>query len=941
LNSSFLISICSRQNGKVVLSQQQTLVNIIGPLKKYLFLILSFCFFGQLASGSHIRGGYISAKRIEGYRYEFILTIYRDLNSSIRDTVNTIYPDASISAEITSPIYTSFDIVEKETQVLTYRYEYTYSSPGVYTAYHYQLFRNLAILNMDFSGSTTFYVETKVIIDPFLALDQSPVVTKAAVDIANIGAVYRYNPGAYDPDGDSISYQLVPSKQFIPSQGSGYPASVSNYRDPAVRAGGLDSSGNIPAFLNLNQRTGDLIWNVPRLAGEYNTAIKIIEWRKLRENRPKRDSIGYVLLDIQIIVKDANNRPPVLIIPRDTCIVAGSRLERSIRATDPDPSDAIKLSLTGELTKLNPTSNRAQFSQVPGNSPPFRGNFAWQTNCNHIRKQSYYAVFQAEDNGNGGRSFPLVDLKTWTIKVVGPAPVLRSVRVKQPDSLRISWQPYSCTNASKIWIYRKIDSTDIQPDTCLPGMPAGNGFVKIAEVPASDTAFTDSNNGKGLLKGPSYCYRIVARFPEPAGGESLFSNELCASLNLDIPVMLNVDIEKTDKSDGKINVRWTRNFLLIQPIFRTSLFRINEDKSRQLVFSSLNPADTSFRDEGLNTLNKTYSYLLFHQVESNPPALPDSTPQAQSVRLELIPGTQKITLRWKASTPWSLGGYTHRIFRKTNGSFSLLDSVNQQGPIFEYTDDGSIDGQPLKDSAEYCYFVETSGSYGNPLLPSPLLNRSQESCANPSDTIKPCPPPSIAIDPGPCEDCEALKTQIEFSRTIRWSVAGLGDCAKDAYRFRVYYAPHEDEELALIGTTADTFFVHSSLSSLAGCYAVTSIDKSGNESQAMNKSCVDNCIRYDLPNLFTPDGNGLNEKFSPTCYSTAFIENVHLTVFNRWGKRVFEDDVLPQIDWDGVGQGQKEKLSPGVYFYLIELKTKRLRKADESQVLKGWVQIAK
>ena len=75
---------------------------------------------------------------------------------------------------------------------------------------------------MDFSGSTTFYVETKVIIDPFLALDQSPVITKAAVDIASVGSIYRYNPGAYDPDGDSISFQLVPSKQFVPAQGSGY-----------------------------------------------------------------------------------------------------------------------------------------------------------------------------------------------------------------------------------------------------------------------------------------------------------------------------------------------------------------------------------------------------------------------------------------------------------------------------------------------------------------------------------------------------------------------------------------------------------------------------------------------------------------------------------------------------------------------------------------------
>ena len=894
------------------------------------------------ASASHIRGGYISAKRIQGYRYEFILTIFRDSNSPIFDSINKLYPDAGISAELSSPVYASQLIPDKETEILYYRYEYTYSAPGVYTAYHYQLFRNLGILNMDFSGSTTFYVETKVIIDPFLAPDQSPVVTKAAVDIASIGSVYRYNPGAFDPDGDSISYQLVPSRQFVPSQGSGYPANVPNYRDPAVRAGGLDSSGLTAAFLNLNEKTGDLTWNVPRLAGEYNTAMKIIQWRKLRENRPRRDSIGFVLLDIQIIVKDANNRPPQLLLPRDTCIVAGAFLERTIRASDPDLNDAVKLSLIGELTEFPAPDDRAAFQQTPGSSSPFKGTFTWQSSCRHVRKQPYYAVFQAEDNGNSGRSFPLVDVKTWSIKVVGPAPVLRSVKQKGEDSLRISWLPYSCSNASKIWIYRKIDSTEIQPDTCLPGMPAGNGFIKIAEVAASDTAFTDGNNGNGLLKGPAYCYRLVARFPEPAGGESLFSNELCGALQLDIPVLLNVDIEKTDRNNGKINVRWTRDFLLIEPVFRTSLVRIDAGNQRTEVFSSLNPGDTSFQDSGLNTLEKTYSYVLYHSIESIPPnPNPDSSAKAQSVRLELIPGTKKISLRWQASTPWTMGGFFHRIYRKTDGAYSLIDSVRQEGPVFEYTDDGRSDGKPLNDSLEYCYYVETAGSYGNPLLPSPLLNRSQESCAMPSDTIRPCPPPQITFDPGPCEDCQVLKSQTEFSRTLSWSLAGLGDCARDAYRFKIYFAAREEDELSAIGSTSDTFFVHSSLSSLAGCYLITSVDKSGNESAATNKTCVDNCIRYDLPNLFTPDGNAANETFTPFCYSTAFIENVHFTVYNRWGKKVYEDDVLPQIDWNGMAEGQKEVLSPGVYFYLIELKTKRLRSKDENQLIKGWVQIAR
>jgi hypothetical protein len=64
-------------------------------------------------------------------------------------------------------------------------------------------------------------------------------------------------------------------------------------------------------------------------------------------------------------------------------------------------------------------------------------------------------------------------------------------------------------------------------------------------------------------------------------------------------------------------------------------------------------------------------------------------------------------------------------------------------------------------------------------------------------------------------------------------------------------------------------------------------------------------------------------------------------VYNRWGKKVFEDDVLPEINWDGIAEGRKEYLNSGIYFYLVELQTKRLKKADEKMVLKGWVNIVK
>jgi len=909
-------------------------------------LILSILlFFGLLeVHATHIRGGYITAKRIQGYKYEFLLTIFRNTGTQILDETNNLYPDVSIPDVLNSPYFSRVEIPGKQTEILQYKYTYTYKSPGVYTAFHYQLNRNENILNMDMSVQTTFYVETKVVIDPFLDLDQSPVITKAAVDFASVGSIYRYNPGAFDPDGDSLSYLLVPSKQFL--IGQGYPAQVTNYKDPAVRGGGFDSSNTIPAWMKLNEKTGELVWNVPRTVGEFNTAIKIIEWRKLRPNRAKRDSIGFVLLDIQIIVKDLNNKPPKLKIPRDTCVVANSPLRNRIYATDPNVNDRINITMFGELDSIQPKSKQASFNMVNNFPQPASGDFEWNTNCTHVRKQPYYVHFQAEDVPANGSS-PLVDLQVWTIKVVGPPPVMTSILPVGQGQLQIKWKPYDCANATKMWIYRKIDSTDLQLDTCHPGMPNNNGFVKIGEVPASDTSYLDNNGGIGLKKGPNYCYRIVAVFPDPAGGESLVSNEVCRPLKLDIPVITNVDVIETNTTTGSVLIRWTKPFLIdsaaFPPPYTVQLFRFTGSETPVMVRTTTDVTDTVFVDQNLDTRNKQYHYQLNFRFGSLS-GLIDSTPTAQSVRLDLNPGIKRITLQWKANTPWSNDSRFHRIYRQDAGGFVLIDSVSGIGPVYKYVDVGSYENRPLSDTVEYCYFVETVGSYSNPAIRTPLINRSQQICASPTDTIKPCPPPDVVIqDPlnFRCDDCEAQSKVTEFSRTISWKSIARDTCGADVSRYKIYYSPYEEDLLQVLAVTTDTFFVHSSLASLAGCYTVTALDRSGNESNVISKTCIDNCVEFRLPNLITPNDDSMNDRFTPSCYSRAFIQNIHFSVFNRWGKKIFEDDVPPEINWDGLSEGNSVVVVPGVYFYIAEVRAWRLHRKDEKMKFTGWVQIVR
>ncbi len=75
------------------------------------------------------------------------------------------------------------------------------------------------------------------------------------------------------------------------------------------------------------------------------------------------------------------------------------------------------------------------------------------------------------------------------------------------------------------------------------------------------------------------------------------------------------------------------------------------------------------------------------------------------------------------------------------------------------------------------------------------------------------------------------------------------------------------------------------------------------------------------PNIITPNGDKLNDTFQP--YLTA--APVTLQIFNRWGRRVFE-----QADYQGTW-GDGADVAPGTYFY-------RLSTAD-GQSWKGWVEV--
>lgn len=75
-------------------------------------------------------------------------------------------------------------------------------------------------------------------------------------------------------------------------------------------------------------------------------------------------------------------------------------------------------------------------------------------------------------------------------------------------------------------------------------------------------------------------------------------------------------------------------------------------------------------------------------------------------------------------------------------------------------------------------------------------------------------------------------------------------------------------------------------------------------------------LKFEMPNVFTPNGDGLNELFCPVGLENEFCFT--LWIYNRWGTRIFQSNGNTTC-WDGVVDHSGVPASDGVYYYVILL----------------------
>ncbi|QNL21676.1 gliding motility-associated C-terminal domain-containing protein [Hyphobacterium sp. CCMP332] len=94
-----------------------------------------------------------------------------------------------------------------------------------------------------------------------------------------------------------------------------------------------------------------------------------------------------------------------------------------------------------------------------------------------------------------------------------------------------------------------------------------------------------------------------------------------------------------------------------------------------------------------------------------------------------------------------------------------------------------------------------------------------------------------------------------------------------------------------------------------------------------NMQCIDESLRLVLPDVITPNGDGINERFSIP--ELQMFPSITLSVYNRWGKLIYS-----KINYDNTWPDRN--IENGTYFYRLSFE-----KDLGIKNYKGWIEVLK
>lgn len=212
------------------------------------------------AQASHIQGGELTytLDAANPLRIRVQLTTFTDYTQTSFDSPTaTIFFGPGQGVTVNRSSRTTFPEGYNKN---IYVADYVFPAAGTYTLSYSEQNRQTGLINIADSQEQAFCILTQVVVDPLgLSNLQSAQFLTIPIHSIMAGETVKHHLGAYDPEGDSLRFELVSSLRDI---------------DKKV----VENAG-LAQFIQVNAWTGEITYTQPEITGFYAFAIKITEYR--------------------------------------------------------------------------------------------------------------------------------------------------------------------------------------------------------------------------------------------------------------------------------------------------------------------------------------------------------------------------------------------------------------------------------------------------------------------------------------------------------------------------------------------------------------------------------------------------------------------------------------------------------------------------------------
>ena len=208
---------------------------------------------------------------------------------------------------------------------------------------------------------------------------------------------------------------------------------------------------------------------------------------------------------------------------------------------------------------------------------------------------------------------------------------------------------------------------------------------------------------------------------------------------------------------------------------------------------------------------------------------------------------------------------------------------------------------------------------------SPVAGVSDPSSPNPYITAGFSNTYTVTADDGlGCEDTAVVNIGSLAGPTALFDVeinqSCLGDSVQfinlsdgaDGYEWNIGGIVTNEEEPIILFEPGDGPIVYLIASNNDGeCIDTLAIDY-------MNGWYSEDSVTVTYPNVFTPDGDGINDCFAPD-FTGDLDDCFTLKIFNRWGRLLYDTEKHGGDCWDGT-QRTDDLVSKGTYYYIANVR---------------------